>query len=559
MTREHPLIEEHAMDGISTGIVANPSSADLRPVPGEPARRATREKPWSPAFVLSLTLACLISANLEGQVMTVTGTVVDSVTTAALPNVDVYLDGVGPVTTTDIRGTLRLPGVGVGTHTLRFVALGYRVREVEVTLEAERTIDLDIGTVALVPLPTHRISLTGTVRDADNNHLRVPASVALNGRTVAVTDDSGSFDARVSAYEGDNAVTVNALGYATAQQRFQLQPQVNELQFDIRLDPSAVELEPVGVEADAAVAPHLREFERRRRAGSGRYLTAEEIEEMNPISTTDVLRRVLGVTVRDDPVWGPRIHISNTRYYCDPTVGRYTPVFFLDGVRLLNSQVDGLLTPDRLAGVEVYRSPSTMPAEFQVGMQVGSLPAAPAPGSTDPARDRVPTSNCGAIALWTKAVEIGDTSPFELGVRYGGMVSNGSLAVGRFGVHLVTTFFGPLEFYPAVHVIINRPSAGGGVANAGWHVQLAIRGRPLGRETPWYVGGGVAVVDHKIVLRIPGFSDLVLEPGDEEAGLDLFTGAALRFGMLQPFVEIHAFKVFSGVEGQLFGGVGMQF
>ena len=206
------------MDGISNGIVAIPSSVDFSPVSGGLARTAAREKTSPPAFILSLTLSCLISANLEGQVTTVTATVVDSVTITALPNVDVHLDGVGPVTTTDTRGTLRLPGVGVGTHTLRFVALGYRVREVEVTLEAERTIGLDLGVVALVPLPAHRITLTGTVRDADNNRLRVPASIALNGRAVAVTDDRGGFTARVTAYEGDNGVTVNALGYTTVEQ-----------------------------------------------------------------------------------------------------------------------------------------------------------------------------------------------------------------------------------------------------------------------------------------------------------------------------------------------------
>lgn len=109
-------------------------------------------------------------------------------------------------------------------------------------------------------------------------------------------------------------------------------------------------------------------FMQRQRAGFGTFITKDIIEERKPLQTSDLLRNIPGVTVRQDPR-GFRQRLQ-MRGGCLPSV-------VLDGQRLEDdADLDRFIRPAELAGVEVYTDATGAPPQFQ-------------------------RNSCGAILLWT--------------------------------------------------------------------------------------------------------------------------------------------------------------
>lgn len=144
---------------------------------------------------------------------------------------------------------------------------------------------------------------------------------------------------------------------------------------DIRLGRDAIPLEPLVVRA--RVNTLMAGFHRRRTGGtSATFLTREAIETRGAARTTDLLRGMPGVRL-EFVRWGegPRILMQGGFGPCFPTI-------FLDGVELtttsgVGSSMNDYITPDRIEGIEIYSSFSTVPAQFRAGM-------------------------CGVILLWTR-------------------------------------------------------------------------------------------------------------------------------------------------------------
>lgn len=144
---------------------------------------------------------------------------------------------------------------------------------------------------------------------------------------------------------------------------------------EIRVGRNAIPLEPLVV--TARVNALLAGFHRRRTGGgSATFLTREQIEQRGATLATDLLRGVPGVRL-DFVRWGrgPDIVMQGGFGSCTPTI-------FLDGVELVRtvgagSSMNDYITPDRIEGIEVYSSFSTVPAQFRAGM-------------------------CGAILVWTR-------------------------------------------------------------------------------------------------------------------------------------------------------------
>lgn len=114
----------------------------------------------------------------------------------------------------------------------------------------------------------------------------------------------------------------------------------------------------------------LAGFEERRQRGQGRYFAAEDIDKRNPPQFSDLLRDLSGMRVERRTGFRTNIWMRGPRGLCMPTV-------FIDRVRLTNSSdIDLIVRPEQISGVEVYSFAST-PGEFVV-----------------------PESNCGAILIW---------------------------------------------------------------------------------------------------------------------------------------------------------------
>jgi len=113
------------------------------------------------------------------------------------------------------------------------------------------------------------------------------------------------------------------------------------------------------------------DFERRRQAGIGAFITQEQIERANPSSLIDVLVSVRGVQqvctgndcvakmVGSPPGCYPQYYIDGRE--STPYFARHTP-------------------PLDVRGIEIYRGSSETPGEFE--------------GSN---------SGCGVIVIWTKS------------------------------------------------------------------------------------------------------------------------------------------------------------
>lgn len=170
------------------------------------------------------------------------------------------------------------------------------------------------------------------------------------------------------------ALTVEVVNGDTARVTFAMTPSVQTLaSVDVR-------------DSMTSVSPFLAEFENRvkNHVGSATYITRQEIEKRHPVLTTDLFRRVNGLTVDDSA--GVLIPASRRM----PKLGKPG-----EGTRLspcpLQVVVDGMvkepgfgvntLPPNEIHGIEIYPGPSTIPAQY------GGL-----------RRD----AYCGLIMIWTR-------------------------------------------------------------------------------------------------------------------------------------------------------------
>ena len=133
----------------------------------------------------------------------------------------------------------------------------------------------------------------------------------------------------------------------------------------------------------------LRGFYRRRARGRGWVLTAEDLETRNPMRITHALSMIPGVrlytvdgshmTVRMNTAMG--MFGSNASPAGGNKIPGCPPLLYLDGTPIggIDDMLDTIVFPHEVAGIEVYRRASELPAEFS--------------GSR---------SGCGVIVIWTK-------------------------------------------------------------------------------------------------------------------------------------------------------------
>jgi hypothetical protein len=115
-------------------------------------------------------------------------------------------------------------------------------------------------------------------------------------------------------------------------------------------------------------------FDDRAKRGLGTFLTRDDIENRQSILTTDLFRTIPGLTVGFD---GSNYIVQSSR-----SLGSGCAVqWWLDGSPFDNSQndLDQMLRPDDIEAIEVYKSASEVPVQFQ-------------------GRD----ASCGTILVWTK-------------------------------------------------------------------------------------------------------------------------------------------------------------
>ena len=223
--------------------------------------------------------------------------------------------------------------------------------------------------------------LVGTVTDALSNAPVTAAAVALRGRSQEVqTNRQGGFilsEVPVGVYE----LSVRHLGYAPLRHMVNVaRGATTDVQ--IGLVPAPLEMEPLVATAVRLRRLEIKGFYERKRWGEllglGTFFTTADIERRNPWLISDMImqeasiRRRCGMRSRSCQLYTTRL--------ASGSVPRCPMHVYLDGILISEGgQADLWVSPVEIGGVEVYKGPASLPAEFAG-----------------------PGSRCGVVAIWTK-------------------------------------------------------------------------------------------------------------------------------------------------------------
>lgn len=237
--------------------------------------------------------------------------------------------------------------------------------------------------LVMAAAPLHAQTIGGRVLDrATSQPVKDAIVEVLNdrGRTVGRTRSAEQGDfVVVLKEEGNYRVRTQRIGYQPSTSTPVLVEQRQTIQVEIRISTTAVALEPLTVTARSQPprSPRLdREgFYDRERLGFGKFLTQYEVEQTNATETTQVFRAVPGLYLI--PAGGNHYNISLSRGgdNCQPRI-------LVDNLPTRSEDLDGMLQPRDVLGIEVYRGASETPGRFQ-GQR----------------------SACGLIVIWTNAGE----------------------------------------------------------------------------------------------------------------------------------------------------------
>jgi hypothetical protein len=215
-------------------------------------------------------------------------------------------------------------------------------------------------------------AISGRVVDSLSQAPIVGAQVAILGTNrLASSDSSGRFS-HAGLKAGPYVFQVRAPGYQVRTWVLRV-GQGETVSRDFALPPVAYLLSPVTREGiPGMMAGRLREFERRRAAGRGVFITEEEIRRTEAATLGDLLRATAGVRVSCNSA-------GCTAQMTRAATAQCRPDFFVDGLSA-NFSTNANLPTVGIVAVEVYRSGGEAPVEFL----------------------RADT-DCGAIVIWTRS------------------------------------------------------------------------------------------------------------------------------------------------------------
>ncbi len=225
------------------------------------------------------------------------------------------------------------------------------------------TVDGVVSDTALVPLGDATISLLGS---------DVRVVTAANGRFKLTQLPTGNY-----------VVFVRRLGYRLVSATIQV-AEADTLRVSFALEPAAQTLTASIITARSE-SPRLAEFEERRefaaKFGGGQFMTADEIDKRNTAYATELIRTFYGIQIGYGfTAGGGRGPIVASGRAAGSILSRCFPAIWLDGVLLPGPvNLDGLPSPQAIAGIEVYPGPAEVPQRYASGGM-----------------------SCGAILIWTR-------------------------------------------------------------------------------------------------------------------------------------------------------------
>lgn len=225
-----------------------------------------------------------------------------------------------------------------------------------------------LQTIGAQAQPTGRSDVAGVVVDAQKAPIpSVEVTLKPKGEQsrLAVSDTAGRFKfAGVPA--GPVVLTVRRIGFAA-----------KTIDIDVTgggvVPPIEVSLEAVATEMPSVVVEesrqHLAEFyDRKANSNFAKFFDQKDIKKRNPLYLSEMIRTVAGADVSSAGA-GNRILLRGCK-----------PMVWVDGMRAQGAELDEVVRPSDIAGLEVYPSNAGLPAGYQ---------------------DRN-NRMCGAIIVWTR-------------------------------------------------------------------------------------------------------------------------------------------------------------
>jgi hypothetical protein len=340
-------------------------------------------------------------SELRGRVLSEAGVPVVGAT--------VMLTSIRYAVKTDSLGQFRLAGTPGSTLALAITAPGFRDAAESVVLQrrgfVEREFRLTSEAVSLpAPNPSDQV-LAGRVVDAENNGIAYANGVVNGGRRF-VTDDSGRFRFPIGL-TGPLTLILRRIGYEPTEVKLAERP---DTAIAIRMNALARALPGQLVTGRSPfVRLDLGGFYKRMRdaergAQVGYFVTPEDLAMRNPTQITDAVQQFPNIRIRpiddgavdqfglahsDGMPLNRKMRIENMQG-CPLTVyldririqpstisvtsgSKSTPTGFAD------EEVNSIIQPHAVAGIEVYPRFANSPPEFAI-----------APGT------------CGLVLVWTK-------------------------------------------------------------------------------------------------------------------------------------------------------------
>jgi hypothetical protein len=217
-------------------------------------------------------------------------------------------------------------------------------------------------------------ALGGSVRDEKGRPLSGAQLMVWGSGVTGSTREDGTFTL-VGLPAGSQSLEVRYVGYAPRRITVDLVSHATR-SVTVTLDKRADVLGQVTVYGKPSRrVDDFTGFLQRSKSGFGHFLTRADIEKRHPFQFTDLFRMIPGFRVVPDTGFGYRIISSRG----GDIHGECQPTLYIDGMKINDaSDIDGIVLPDDIAGIEAYAGAAGTPA-WASGL----------------------SGSCGSILVWT--------------------------------------------------------------------------------------------------------------------------------------------------------------
>ncbi|MDE2981640.1 MAG: carboxypeptidase regulatory-like domain-containing protein [Gemmatimonadota bacterium] len=324
-------------------------------------RRLTGWLLLSAAGVLSAPHA-VAQELADTATVTVTGNIVNAATGEPIPGVVIVVEALDISFLTDTEGKFLLADVPRGMYSLHLIHWDYQRLDGDLTIDRPGEFVLSMTPIE-DPNEGMITGIVGVVTDQVTGDPISEVVVNVPGVGRATTTNADGRFRLPDLFPGRHEVAFSHLGYRQRSETLDVQAgHATRVQVVLTID--AIALDPIEVAVDRRDR-NLENagFYQREEAGWGHFVDRDDIENWNPLRITDALMRAPGVTTVMDPRMPSRQYLAFRKggATCFPAV-------YLDGIRIGSgrgpAEINDILNPVVVAGIEVYRRLGGMPPQY---------------------------------------------------------------------------------------------------------------------------------------------------------------------------------------------------